>query len=161
MQGRGSGCLISKRIVITAAFTIFGGVIVYVVGQLLSKFLIEPVQDLRKTIGETRFNLAFYASEIHTPISRTPERSEEARDALTKSSCDLLAKLQVIPFHDRLASISRRNFPPRKSIEDAAVQLRGLSTYVHETGSKAADGLDTIAKRVERIETLLGLKPLQ
>jgi hypothetical protein len=32
---------------------------------------------------------------------------------------------------------------------------------VHETGSKAADELDTIAKRVKRIEALLRLKPLE
>jgi hypothetical protein len=148
-----------EKIVVTVAFTILGGVIVYVVGQLLSKLSIDPLQNLRKTIGETRFNLAFHASEIHTPISRTREKSDKACAALMKNSCDLLANLQAISFYS-LASTFRAA-PPRKSIEDAAVQLRALSTYVHETGSKAADELDTIAKRVKRIEALLRLKPLE
>jgi hypothetical protein len=150
-----------EKSIVTAAFTILGGITVYVVGQLLSKFFIEPVHELRKTIGEVRFNLAFHAPEIHTPIGRTKERSDKARDALMKSSCDLLAKLQAISLYDRLASISKGVLPSRKSVEDAAVQLRGLSTYVHETGDKANEALEVIAKRVERIEKLLGLKPLQ
>lgn len=150
-----------EKILITSTFTIFGGVAVYVVGQLLSKFFIEPVQDLRKAIGEVRFNLAFHAPEIHTPIGRTKEKSDKVRDALMKSSCDLLAKLQAISLYDWWASMSREVLPSRKSIEAAAVQLRGLSTYVYETGEKANDDLDVIAKRVARIEKLLGLKPLE
>jgi hypothetical protein len=148
-------------IVATTASTILVGVVVYTIGQLLSKFFIEPTQDLRKIIGEVRFNLAFHAREIHTPIGRTQERSDKARDALMKNSCDLLAKLQAIPSYDRLASTFKQTLPPRKSIEEAAVQLRGLSTYVHETDSKANDELDAIERRVKRIEMLLMLKPLE
>jgi hypothetical protein len=142
----------------TAALTILGGVIVYVVGQLLSKLFIDSLQNLRKTIGETRFNLAFHAGEIHTPISRTLEKSDKVRDALMKNLCDLLASLQSLSFY-WLASVLRMA-PPQNFIEDAAVQLRALSTYVHETGSDAGDTLEIIAKRVNRIETLLGLNPL-
>jgi hypothetical protein len=146
--------------IVTAALTILGGVPVYVVGQLLSTFFIGPVQDLRRTIGEVRFNLAFHAPEIHTPAGRTRERSGRARDALMKSSCDLLAKLQAISLYDWLSSMSRGVLPQRRSIEDAAVQLRGLSTYLCETGPEANEHLDVVAKRVGRIEKLLGLKPL-
>lgn len=48
-----------EKIIWTAAFTILGGVLVYVIGQLLSKFLIDPTHELKKAIGEVRFNLAF------------------------------------------------------------------------------------------------------
>jgi hypothetical protein len=150
-----------EKILVTAAFTIIGGVTVYVIGQLLSKFFIEPVQDLRKVIGEVRFNLAFHTPEIYTPIGRTKERSDRARDALMKSSCDLLAKLHAVSLYDRLASVSKGVLPPRKAIEDAAVHLRGLSTHMHETGEKADEKLEIIANHVERIEKLLGLKPLE
>jgi asparagine N-glycosylation enzyme membrane subunit Stt3 len=46
-----------EKIVWTAAFTILGGVLVYVIAQLLSKFLIEPTHELKRVIGEVRFNL--------------------------------------------------------------------------------------------------------
>ncbi len=149
-----------EKIFVTAASTIVGGVLVFVVGQLLSKFLIEPTHDLKKTIGEVRFNLAFHAPVIHTPIARNDERSQRAYEALMKSSCDLLARVNAIPFYACLSRISLGFLPSKKAIVDAAVQLRGLSTYVHETDAKANDSLETISKRVARIEKDLGLDPL-
>ena len=150
-----------EKILVSSAITIVGAVLVYVVGQVLSKIFIEPVHELRKTIGEVRFNLEFHAPTIHTPISRNDERSEEARAALMKSSCDLLAKVHGIPFYAALSKISRGFLPPRSAIEDAAIRLRGLSTYVHETGEKAHESIETIQKIVSRVETKLGLKPLE
>lgn len=150
-----------EKILLSSAVTVFAAVLVYVIGQLLSKAFIEPAYELRKTIGEVRFNLAFHAPTIHTPIGRTEERSAEARAALMKSSCDLLAKVHAIPFYSALSKVSFGFLPPRSSIEDAAVRLRGLSTYVHETGDKAHEALETIEKIVSRVEAKLGLKPLE
>jgi hypothetical protein len=150
-----------EKIVVTAVFTISGGVIVYVVGQILSKFFIEPLHDLRKAVGEVRFNLAFHAPTIHTPIGRSKESSDEAREALSKSSCELIANLHATPYYGVTRFLAFGVLPSRNAIEDAAVQLRGLSTYVHETGEKATAQLDVVRKRVERIEKLLRLKPLE
>jgi hypothetical protein len=85
-----------EKIVVTAAVAIVGGLFVYVAGQLLSKFFIEPTHELKKAIGEVRFNLAFHGPTIHTPISRNPERSQKAYEALMKSSCDLLARVNAV-----------------------------------------------------------------
>ena len=149
-----------EKTICTAAFTILGGVLVYVIGQLLSKFLIDPSHELKKAIGEVRFNLAFHASIIHSPIARTPERSDKAYEALLKSSCDLLAKVDAIPFYRLLSRISFGFLPSEKSIQTAAMHLRGLSTYVHETGDKADSHVDTIEKRVAIIEKQLNLTSL-
>ena len=150
-----------EKIVVTAVFTILGGVGVYVIGQLLSKFFIDPLYEFRKTIGEVRFNLAFHAPTIHTPIGRSKDNSDSAKEALMRSSCDLIAKLHAIPLYGVLSSISCGILPCRKAVEDAAVQLRGLSTYVHEEGPKASASIDLISKRVAKIEKLLGLQSLE
>jgi hypothetical protein len=50
--------------------------------------------------------------------------------------------------------------PTRRSLEQAAVQLRGLTTYLHETDEKAALSIDAINGRVRTIERLLNLRPL-
>jgi len=134
---------------------------VYVIGQLLSKFLIEPTHELKKVIGEVRFNLAYHAQAIHTPISRTPERSAKAYEALIKSSCDLLAKMNSVPFYRAVSLLSVGFLPRKKCILEAATQLRGLSTYVHETGNSTASHTDVIAKRVATIERCLKLEPLE
>lgn len=150
-----------EKIFVTSAVTISGGLFLYVIGQLFSKFFIEPTHELKKAIGEVRFNLAFHATVIHTPISRNSERSQKTHDALMKSSCDLLARVNAIPCYSRLSRLSRGFLPSKQVIIDSAVQLRALSTYVHETDAKANESLDTIAKRVARIEKNLSLEPLE
>lgn len=148
-------------IVWTAAFTIIGGVIVYVIGELLSKFFIEPVHELKRVIGEVRFNLAFFAPIIHTPISRTPERSDAAYEALLKNSCDLFTKVNAIPFYGLVSRISFGFLPNKKSAKEAAVQLRGLTTYLHEDGTKSAENVQVIGSRVKRIEICLALESIE
>ncbi len=136
-------------------------VIVIVIGQLLSKFFIEPLYELRKSVGEVRFILAFHAPTIHTPTGRSKENSNAASEALRKSSSDLIAKLHAIPIYEKTRFLFFRALPPRKDVECAAVLLRGLSSYVHEDGDKASASIDIINKRVEKIERLLRLIPLE
>ncbi|MCL7929703.1 hypothetical protein [Halomonas llamarensis] len=137
------------------------GITVYVIGQLLSKFFIEPLHELRKAAGEVRFNLAFHAPTIHTPIGRSEEISEAARQALMKSSCDLIAKLHAVPGFTIVRHLYFGALPNTRDVGAAAVQLRGFSTYVHEKSDKANENIEVINKRVAKIESLLRLKPLE
>lgn len=147
-----------EKILWTSASTILGGVILFVIGQLLSKFLIEPIQELRKAIGEVRFNLAYYAPIIHTPISRDKERSDKVYDAIMRNSCDLLTKADVIPFYRFLP---QKFVLPIKNIDRAADDLRGLTTYLHETGETATSHIEEVNRRVKSIELQLQLRPLE
>jgi hypothetical protein len=147
-----------EKILWTSASTLFGGVILFVIGQLLSKFLIEPIQELGKAIGEVRFNLAYYAPIIHTPISRNKERSDKAYDAIMRNSCDLLTKADAIPFYKFLP---RQFVLPIAHIDRAVIDLRNLTTYLHETGEKADSHIEEINRRVERINQQLQLRPLE
>ena len=137
---------------------IFGSIVVYLTGQLLSKTFLDPLYELRKVIGEVRFNLAYHSATIHTPAARTPDASDKAREALMKSSSDLLAKSHAILLYEELRFLFR--LPSRSKIERAAVRLRGLSTHVHESESKP-DNSEIIIKRVKLIEQLLDLKSLE
>ncbi len=150
-----------EKIVVTALFTICGGVLVYVSGQVLSKFFIEPLHDLRKAIGQVRFSLAFHGPTIHTPIGRSKESSDEARAALSRNSCELIASLHAIPLYGGVRFLTFRALPNERSMQDASVLLRGLSTHIHETDENANSSVDVIRKRVDRIEKLLRLKPLE
>lgn len=138
-----------------------GAIGVYVIGQLLSKFFIEPLHDLRKAVGEVRFTLAFHAPTINTPEGRSEKTSEAAREALMKSSCDLLARLHAVPAFECTRFLAFGALPPRMSIERAVVQLRGLSTYMYQTEGKAVAALDVIRRRIEIIEKELRLRPLE
>jgi len=145
----------------TAAFTILGGVLVYVVGEVLSKFFIEPIHDLKRVIGEVRFNLAYFSPILHTPTSRTRERSDEASKELLKNSCDLFSKVNAIPFYELVSRISCGFLPSKRCAKEAAVQLRELTTYLHEDGSKAAESIEVIGRRVKKVEECLGLESIE
>ena len=138
----------------TACLAILGSIVVL----FLSKAFLDPLYELRKSIGEVRFNLALHAATIHTPAGRSTDASDKAKEALMKSSSDLLAKSHAILAYTALRCLFR--LPSREKIERAAVILRGLSTHVHEPESKP-DNSDIIIKRVKSIENLLGLKPLE
>ena len=75
----------SEHIVITAAVTIFGGVLLFVIGQLLSKFPIGPTQEMKKVIGGVQFNLAFHAGIILNPRVWNNNRPDKTYEALMKS----------------------------------------------------------------------------
>jgi hypothetical protein len=92
---------------VTACITIFGSIVVYICGQLLSKAFLDPLYELRKSIGEVRFNLAFHGATIHTPEARSPDASDKAKEALMKSSSDLFAKSHAILFYEELRFLFR------------------------------------------------------
>ena len=105
-----------------------------------------------------RFSLAYYAPIIHTPISRDKERSDKAYDAIMRNSCDLLTKADAIPFYRFLP---RQFVLPIKCIDSAVVDLRALTTYLHQTGEKADSQIEEINRRVGSIERQLQLRPLE
>jgi hypothetical protein len=80
------------------ALTAFFGVCVFVIGQVISKFLIEPVYEHRKTIGNVAHALIYNAGWISNPGDVDPngERTK-ASDFLRQLSCDLMAKTRAIP----------------------------------------------------------------
>ena len=98
-----------------------------------------------------RFNLAYYRNIIHTPISRDKDRSDKAYDAITKNWCDLLTKANAVP----------RFLRCNRNIDRAAIDLRALATYLHQTGENAESHIEEVNKRVESIERQLQLRPLE
>jgi hypothetical protein len=147
-----------EKILLTSALTIVGGVVVFVTGQLLGKFVIEPIHELRKVIGEVRFMLAFHAPTINTPSGRSDKTSESTYGALMKCSADLLVRAEAIPLHRFLSWASFRFVPDKRALADAAMNLRGLSTYIHERGEEANMNLNEIQRRIEIIEKKLRIR---
>ncbi|MGZ8183742.1 MAG: hypothetical protein ACXWT1_17450 [Methylobacter sp.] len=147
-----------EKILWTSAATIIGGVILFVIGQLLSKFLIEPIHELRKAVGEVRFSLAYYAPIIQTPMSRDKESSDKAYDAIMRNSCDLLTKADAIPFYRFLP---QNLVLPISNIDGAAKDLRTLTTYLHQTGENADSNIEKVIRLVNKVENQLQIKALE
>lgn len=142
------------KILLTSMFTAIGGVLVFVAGQVLLKFVIEPIQELKKLIVEINFGLVFHAQAIHTPVGdRTTE--DEASKAFRKLACDLSSKVAAIPWYGFWSKRSHGHLPNSKDINTASSQLIGLSNSVYgENRSEINE------KRVGKIRSLLNLKGL-
>ncbi|QKK01295.1 MAG: hypothetical protein HND55_00730 [Pseudomonadota bacterium] len=147
-----------EQILYTAFATLIGGTILYVVGELLSKRYIDPIDELRRQISQVRYVLSFFAPVIHTPISRNDERSTEAARALREVSANLLSMLELLPNGGPFRRLALRALPPEEDIEDAAIHLRALSTHMHEMGDEADESIQQVNARVRKIQSLLGFR---
>lgn len=84
------------RIFLTSSLTILGGVLVYVLGQLISKFYIDPVDKLRETMGELRDILIFYSNVYTNPGTAKNEMMDETSDKLRKMATLILSRFSLI-----------------------------------------------------------------
>lgn len=115
-----------------AALTAFFTVLVFVVGQFLQKFILEPVQEQRRLIGEVAFALVFYAN-VSTRFS-APEEKDEAQKSVRKLSAQLRATLWTIPFYNLLAAL--HIVPKREAINRASTGLIGFSNSFGEGSTR-------------------------
>ena len=143
----------ATKIVVTASLTVSGGVIVLVLGQLLGKFVIDPLHEVKKVLGEIRFALLFHAQAIMTPVG-DHESEDKAGEVLRRLASELHSRVGAVPFYDIWSAISKGFFPSKTSALDAAKRLMGLSNSMRQEGRS-----DKNAARVSRIEKLLGFEP--
>lgn len=130
----------------TVFFTILTGVLTYVAGQLVPRLLIEPVQELRRTIGQISHALIQYANVIANPGVPTKERMHEASDALRTLSSQLQSHLYLVPRYDTTAKVFK--LPAKAELLRAAKALIGLSNSVFRASERVYEGN---AKKVERV----------
>jgi hypothetical protein len=119
-----------EKILLTSSLTILVGVTVFVCGQIVVKFFIEPVHELRKLIGEIAFSLNFYANQIYGNYSKT----EEAKEVYRKQACQLRGIVHLIIGYEFISG-GLYALPPKKDLERASSLLIGLS---NECGQKPA-----------------------
>jgi hypothetical protein len=161
------------------ALTAVVGVTVFVIGQLTAKFLIEPIHEQKKLIGEIAATIIFYSNvgagveqyyfDQITAIDATDDakkdivieryknilnahwtKSDEAAKTLRLQATELLAKTHAIPGY-RLWSFL--GFVPKlHRILAASSELIGMSNSTHNDAS--------LDPRIKQIILLLGLKPL-
>lgn len=126
--------------------TVLSGVITYVLGQLVVKLVIDPVQDLRRTIGIISHALIERANVIQNPGVPASEVMHETSQELRKLSSQLQSHLYLVPLYEKTARVFR--LPTHEKIRAASSALIGLSNSVFE----ARENIYKInAKRVETI----------
>ena len=144
-----------NKILLTSSLTVIGAILVFFASQILGKLVIEPVQDLKKTLGEIRYALVFHAQAIMTPVGDR-EGEDKASEVLRKLARNLRSKVGAVPFYGRWAAISRGFLPTQAKAFEASKHIIGLSNSVHQQ-----DRSDANSKRCAKIERLLGFEPME
>lgn len=80
-------------------FTIFSGVVTFVLGQIFVKLVIDPVQDLKKTIGQFSHCLTERANVIANPGIPTSAVMHETSQDMRRLSSQLQAHLYLVPLY--------------------------------------------------------------
>lgn len=84
----------------TVFWTIFSGVVVFLLGQLFLKFLLEPVKEFKGIVGKIDNQLKYYANIIFNSSSDSIDNKYklDASESLRKLSCDFESAYKQIPF---------------------------------------------------------------
>ncbi len=105
------------------ALTALAGIVVFVIGQIIVKSLIEPIQEQRKIIGEIAHALKYYKN--YDSNVTTHERIQEGMFKFRSLASDLDRSLVTIPFY-RLLSVLNL-VPKRNRVVAAGMQLIGIA----------------------------------
>jgi len=135
---------------LTSCLTVCSGVLVLVAGQVLIRFLLDPLTELRKLLGEISDSLTFYAHVYSNPGSPNQDVLAEAKTVLRQRASQLWARALSLPFYWLFSLL--RLVPSKKSISTASSNLIGLSNSVFR--GDAAEN----TKRAVEIREALGLQ---
>lgn len=136
----------------TIFFTVLSGVITFVIGQLIVKLILDPVQDMKKTIGQVSHTLVERSYVIANPGVPTKENMDFTSDSLRRLSSQLHAHLYIIPWYDKTSKVFC--LPSKEKLLDASKALIGLSNSVYRPENKV---YEANTKRVERVCDSLGI----
>ena len=145
--------------IVIVFYIILAGVIIYVLGEIIVKIVIDPVQELKRVIAEIAFKLIHYSHVFRLASSEEPsgeaagqtidqEKLEQAADEYRKLASMLNAGYRLVPFY----SISKLLFflPKETDIIDARNALLEMSQEIF-----AAPKSFVISERRKSIEKML------
>jgi hypothetical protein len=139
-----------SEIILTSTFTLFGGVVVFVLGQVAVKFFVEPIQEVWRTIGEIADSLMFYADLHANPGPFAREKRMVASESFRHQASQLKGRMNVVALYRLWAFL---HFLPKKSgIDKACRGLIGLSNSLFDNDTKGNN------EYVQQIWEGLGIK---
>ena len=110
--------------------TIFGGSVVFVFGQITSRFLIEPCYEQRRVIGLIAETLLNYAYLFADSGSEPREVAVKVAERFRELSSELMARSVAIPWYGVLAILGF--VCPWTDIVEATRGLTGLSNTLSQ-----------------------------
>jgi len=128
--------------------TVVAGVSVYVLGQVVIKFVIEPILEFRSLLGRvTQFFLRNQGEMI------SAEGNESTQNELFVLASELLQKRQSIIWYSRLSFIY--GLPSSDNVLNAARSMNQIGNRVRTGKEERADEQVIIYEQMQKIESYL------
>lgn len=109
-----------------ATVTVVSGVLVLVIGQILQRFLLEPIFEQRRIVGEIARVITFHAN--FTGEGREVEDIREVKYEIRALASSLRASMWTIPFYRLWATLGL--VTRRKAVIKASASLIGWSNTI-------------------------------
>lgn len=75
----------------TFVFTVLGGVIIFIAGQFILKLVIEPAQELKKSLGSVSYVLLLHQAKLMNATF-----NKEIADEVKSKSAEILSKSSIV-----------------------------------------------------------------
>ncbi|MFA6422301.1 MAG: hypothetical protein WCV92_02810 [Candidatus Buchananbacteria bacterium] len=138
----------------TIFLTIISGVLIFVIGQVIQKFIIEPIYQQKQVIGNIADSLIFYANIYSNPIKSKDKRYENASKKLRELSTQLTSKTYLIPFYNSLSKL--KIVKNKNVIKEVHKKLLLLSNRLYTIDGIPSPGLNN-ADEADKIALLLNI----
>lgn len=130
-----------EAILIEFARAILAGVSVFVIGQVLSDFYLNPVNELRKNIGEAKFAIIFRANIYCNPGNGDVEQNKKLYRERETTAIELRrAASKLFTVNDSIKAYKIfywiNILPSQTALVDAATYMIGLANSVHNGNCK-------------------------
>ena len=134
---------------LTAALTILGGVLVFGIGQVILKVFIEPLVELRRSIGFVTGVFLRYQAKI-----TNGRMNDEIQADLKTASSQLLVNSQAIPFYPVWAAVFR--LPSKDRLLRAAQGMNLISS--RPAGEESQGSVSEAYESMKEIKAALGIR---
>ncbi len=132
--------------------TVISGVLVFVVGQIFLKMIIEPVNKLKQTFAAASHAYLVHIKALYDPINASDAQKNSAREAFLFLSGQLCADLRLIPCYKCWRYVFF--LPSERSIYEAA---RCLVAVANWTASNNTAKIQHVIKNWQTAADNLGL----
>lgn len=113
--------------------TVFLGLLTFVLGQAFVKLVIDPVQEMRKTIGRIAHALTYLADVTSNPGIQSSDVNRDASKEFRKLSSELESHIYLVPLYPQTAQLF--HLPIKSRVLEACKNMIGLSNSVIQDGA--------------------------
>jgi hypothetical protein len=137
-------------------YTIISGTLVFTLGQIIQKFLLEPLKEYAKVVGTVDNKLKFYANILTSDIFKDDRDTlVEITDTMRNLSCDIESSYKQIPCTNLLSKVGITE------TQEAVATVAKDLIFLSNAGGRGRDkSIDKCEEKIEEIRTLLGIKTL-